>query len=78
MHYLITVLAEDRRRHCPCGAVADQSYGLCRKCHARMVWRRKITRASRHAARRQAAVHGARLLASAISLLQATSKGAES
>jgi hypothetical protein len=78
MHYLITVLAEDRRRHCPCGAVAEQSYGLCRKCHARMLWRRKTTRASRRAARRQAAGHGARLFAGALSLLRTTSKGAES
>jgi hypothetical protein len=78
MHYLITVLAEDRRRQCPCGAVAEQPYGLCRKCHARMIWRRKTTRATRRAARRQAAGHGARLLACAMSLLRTASKGAES
>ena len=78
MHYLITVLAEDRRRHCPCGAVAERSYGLCRKCHGRMVWRRKTARTSRRAARRLAVRHGARLLAHAMSLLQSTGKGAES
>ena len=78
MHYLITVLAEDRHRHCPCGAVAEQPYGLCRKCHARMVWRRKTTRTSRRAARRQAVRHGARLLTGAMSLLRSTSKGVES
>jgi hypothetical protein len=77
MRYLITVLAEDRRRQCPCGAVAGQPYGLCRKCHARMVWRRKTRRASRRAVRRQVAGHGTRLLAGAMSLLRTTGKGAE-
>jgi hypothetical protein len=43
-----------------------------------MIWRRKTTRATRRAARRQAAGHGARLLACAMSLLRTTSKGAES
>lgn len=78
MHYLITRLAEDRRRHCPCGAVAEHSYGLCRKCQARMLWRRKTTRKSRRAARHLTVRHGARLLADAMSLLRTTSKGVES
>jgi hypothetical protein len=80
MHYLnlAAALAGDRRRQCPCGAVAEQPHGLCRKWHAYMVWRRKTTRATRHAARRQAAGHGARLLAVAMSLLRTTSKGVES
>jgi (p)ppGpp synthase/HD superfamily hydrolase len=62
MHYLITALAADRQRQCPCGAVAEQPHGLCRKCHHRMLWRRKTTRTSRRAARRLAVRHGARLL----------------
>jgi hypothetical protein len=78
MHYLITALAGDMRRHCPCGAVAEQPDGLCRKCHARMLWRRKTARTSRRAARRLAKRRGARLLASAMSFLQSTGKGAES
>jgi hypothetical protein len=78
MHYLITALAEDRRRQCPCGAVAEQPHDLCRKCHHRMLWRRKTMRTSRRAARRLAVRHGARLLADAISLLRTTSKGVES
>ena len=28
---------EDRRRRCPCGAVAQQPYGLCRQCQATAV-----------------------------------------
>jgi hypothetical protein len=77
---LIAVLADDRRRQCPCGAVAEQSERLCRKCHARMTWRRKTTRTSRHAARRLAAhqAHeGTCILASAMELLQIVSKGVE-
>jgi hypothetical protein len=78
---LIAVLADDRRRQCPCGAVAEQPQRLCRKCHARMTWRRKTTRTSRRAARRLAAhqAHeGTRILASAMALLQAMGKGVES
>jgi hypothetical protein len=79
MHYLnlTAALAEDRRRQCPCGAVAEPPLGVCRKCHARMVCRRKARRASRHAARRQVAGHGTRFLAGAMSLLRTTSKGSE-
>ena len=78
---LIAALAEDQRRHCPCSAVAEQSERLCRKCHARMAWRRKTTRTSRRAARRLAAhqAHeGTRILASAMARLQTISKGVES
>jgi hypothetical protein len=78
---LIASLADDQHRHCPCGAVAEQPQRLCRKCHARMTWRRKTTRTSRRAARRLAAhqAHeGTRILASAMALLQAISKGVES
>jgi len=77
---LIAALADDRRRQCPCGAVAAQPERLCRKCDARMAWRRKTTRTSRRAARRLAAhqAHeGTRILASAMALLQTISKGVE-
>jgi hypothetical protein len=79
MHYLnlTAALAEDRRRQCPCGAVAEPPLGVCRKCHARMVCRRKARRASRHAARRQVASHGTGLLVGPMSLHRTTSKGAE-
>jgi hypothetical protein len=29
---LVAALAEDRHRHCPCGAVIQQLYRLCRAC----------------------------------------------
>jgi len=78
---LIAALADVRRHQCPCGAVADQHDRLCRKCHARMAWRRRTTRTNRRAPRRLAArqAHeGTRILASAIALLRTVSKGAES
>jgi hypothetical protein len=78
---LIAALADDQRRHCPCGAIAEQPQRLCRKCHARLAWRRKTTRTSRRAARRLAAhqAHeGTCILASAMALLQTISKGVES
>lgn len=49
---LITILAEQRRRQCPCGAVADRPVGLCRKCQNRKAWRRKTTTPHRKAGRR--------------------------
>jgi len=79
---LIAALADDQRRQCPCGAVTEQLDRLCRKCHARMAWRRKTTRTSRRAARRLAARQaneGTRILASAMALLLRTpGKGVES
>ena len=40
---LTVILADQRRRQCPCGAVADRPFGLCRKCQHRNEWRRKTT-----------------------------------
>jgi hypothetical protein len=77
---LLAALADDRRRRCPCGAVTEHSYSLCRKCHARVLWRRKTTRTSRrtsrHLAARQARA-GARRFAHAMSLLNPGSRGGE-
>ena len=50
---LTVILAEQRRRQCPCGAVADQPFGLCRKCQDRNAWRRKTTSTRRKATRRR-------------------------
>jgi len=77
---LLAAIAAQRHHQCPCGAATEQSYGLCRKCHARMAWRRHHTRTSRRAARRMAARQareGARIFAYAVSLLHVTSKGVE-
>jgi hypothetical protein len=78
---LIAALAEDRHRQCPCGAAAERRDRLCRKCHARMLWRRKTTRTSRRAARRLAAYQaheGTRIFASAMALLQVIGRGGDS
>jgi hypothetical protein len=79
--HLIAALADDRHRQCPCGAAAERSDRLCRKCHARMLWRRKTTRTSRRAARRLAVLQtheGTRIFASAMALLQVIGRGVES
>ena len=75
-HPLITiVIAEHQRRSCPCGAAAEHAYGLCRKCHARMEWRRRNARPRRRNARRRSgrrARDRARVLASTASMFRAT------
>ena len=49
---LTVILAEQRRRQCPCGAVAERPFGFCRKCQDRNAWRRKVTVKRRKATRR--------------------------
>jgi hypothetical protein len=44
---LTVILADQKRRECPCGAVSDRPFGLCRKCQDRKAWRRKTTFARR-------------------------------
>ena len=77
---LVAAIAEDRRRRCPCGAVAQQPYGLCRECQAVAAWRRETERARRRDAPNwtRAGTLKARLLARVASLLQIIGKGAES
>ena len=76
---LVAAFAEDRRRWCPCGAAAQQRYGLCRECRAAAVWRRETEQTRRHGAPNwtHAGSLKARLLARMASLLQIISKGAE-
>ena len=74
---LVAALAEDRRRWCPCGAAAQQRYGLCREYRAVAVWRRETEQARRHGVPTWTALK-ARLLARVASLLRTISKGAES
>ena len=77
---LVAALAEDRRRQCPCGAVTQQPYGLCRGCRAAAVSRHETARSSRRAAPSwtPAGIAKARLFARVASLLQIIGKGAES
>jgi hypothetical protein len=73
----VAALAAENRRTCPCGAVAESAHGLCRKCQARIAWRRKAMRKSRRGARRLAARHArtfVRLLADTM-YRTSTSKG---
>ena len=77
---LVAALAEDRRRRCPCGAVAQQPYGLCRECQAVAVWRRETKRTSRRGDPKwtRTGTFKARLLARVASLLQIIGKRVES
>jgi hypothetical protein len=54
MHPFIAIAhAEDQCRFCPCGASPESARGLCRKCCARMTWRRHNARPRRRFARRR-------------------------
>jgi hypothetical protein len=46
---LVTALAEDRRRRCPCGAIAQQRNRLCRERQAVAVWHQETSRTRRRA-----------------------------
>jgi len=77
---LIVILAEQRRRQCPCGAVADRPFGLCRKCQDRNAWRRKTTSSRRKTARRwiaRRARNVVRFLADMLTPLPAITNGME-
>jgi hypothetical protein len=67
---LTVILADQRRRQCPCGAVADRPFGLCRKCQDRKSWRRKAESTHRRSTYRKTGrrrfarrVHGVAALA---------------
>ena len=65
----IAILAEDKSRVCPCGAVAERPWSLCRKCSARYAWHRKVVSKNRRTARRLAKCQGresVRLVANAL------------
>jgi hypothetical protein len=77
---LAVILAEQRRRQCPCGAVADRPFGLCRKCQHRNAWRRKTATPRRKTSRRGFArrVHAAaRFLVGAVAMLLINRNGLE-
>jgi hypothetical protein len=75
---LIAALAEDRRRWCPCGAIAELPCGLCRECRAAAASRRATARTTRRTGpyRARAEITRARLTALITSLLQIFSEGA--
>lgn len=78
---LAAAFAEERRRRCPCGAFAQQHYGLCRECQVAAVWRPETTTRTRHHAIpgwTYAKVVQVRLFARAASLFQPISGKAAS
>lgn len=76
---LVTALAENRRRRCPCGAVAPLTCGPCCKCRTAAAWRHEFVRTSRFGAAgyAPARITTTRLLSWITPLLQIISKGAE-
>ena len=52
---LTVILADQRRRQCPCGGVADRPFGLCRKCQDRKSWHRKTESTHRKSTHRKTA-----------------------
>ena len=77
---LIAVLADVRRKSCPCGAATRQPSGPCRSCLARMDWRRCTHRPSRRAVRRRAGRQtrgSAWIFAVAMFILRTIGKGAK-
>ncbi len=82
MNYPILVgpLAEDSWRWCPCGAIAQQRYGLCRECQTVAVWRHETSRTMRRAipSWTRARTAKARLFTRVASLLHLISGKAES
>jgi hypothetical protein len=77
---LVAALAEDLRRRCLCNAVAQQPYGLCRKCQAAAVSRHETARSSRRATSclTHAGTGKGRLFARVASLVEIIGKGTES
>ncbi len=79
-HSIAIAVAEDRRQFCPCGATTEHPPGLCRKCRARMTWRRRNAQPRRRTARRRLgrrARDRARALASSASTFRATEEEAD-
>jgi hypothetical protein len=54
MHPNTSITIPQQYTHqCPCGAAPEYPHGLCRKCHAGMVWRRRKSSSARHVNRRR-------------------------
>jgi hypothetical protein len=78
---LIAALVDDRRNSCPCGAVNDHSHQPCRKCLARINWRRQLSQRPRSVARHRASPPARawpRTLGAIASILRIIGKGASS
>jgi hypothetical protein len=77
---ILLTIAQQQTRSCPCGATPEHPYGLCRKCYAGMVWRRRKAGSTRRAARRRRGRQSrerSRILTFAESMIRANGKGAD-
>jgi hypothetical protein len=73
---LVAALADDRHRRCPCGAVPQQSYRLCRGCHRQcLAMQDHATAPPRRSPLTTRLFRNAQPFARMLSLLQSTSKG---
>ena len=77
---LVAALAEDRRRQCPCGAVAQEPNGMCRECQVAAGWRPETARTRNHAISNWTRARTAlvRFSARVASLIRLSSQKAES
>jgi hypothetical protein len=76
----VITIPHEHPRPCPCGAVPEYPHGLCRKCHAGMVWRRRKTGQAQHSTRRRRGRQSrnrSRIMALAESMSRVSSKGAD-
>jgi hypothetical protein len=74
---LVTALAEDRHRRCPCGVVTQQPYRVCRNCDRRhrLEVQDCATAPSRRSLWHARLFRNAAPFARALSLIQSSSKG---
>jgi hypothetical protein len=76
----IITIPQQYTRQCPCGAAPEDPHGLCRKCHAGMVWRRRKSSSARHTTRRRRGRQSrdrSRILALTESMSRTSSNGAD-
>ena len=75
---LVAALAEDQHRRCPCGAVTQQPYRLCRSCRRqRLEMQDHATAPSRRSPLNARLFRNAPPFARVLSLLQSISKGCQ-
>ena len=73
---LVAALSKDQHQRCPCGAVTQQPYRLCRGCRRqRLEMQDHATAPSRRSPLNTRLFRGTQPFARVLSLLQSTSKG---
>jgi hypothetical protein len=78
---LIAAVVEDRRRSCRCGLATSQLHEPCRRCYARISWRRRTNQRSQSVGKNEAKRRARAwtwVLAMAASVLRVLAKGARS